>query len=392
MTEPDRTEPRLAAAACSAAPPDGGPGRGRGRRPVPAASALDRQLGWPPGGGRRARQRAAGARPGELDEYYVFFIERPDRRGPYHRPAVDARADAHPGVQPLQRHRLGHDQRKPQDPDRGAAARDQEVPGEPRRRSIHNGDPHHPHLSFTDGTYDGRYLFINDKANSRVARIRCDVMKSDKIIEMPNAATSTACGCRSIPRTGYVFCNGEHGVPIPNDGKILDDPQEVWSIFTAVDGDTMKVAWQVMVDGNLDNCRRRLSGQVRLLDLLQLRRRASTLAEMTGQRAGLGGDLQHQADRGGGQDGRLQGDQRRAGGRRPPRLAATPATCRSPNSPHGINTAPDGIHVVVTGKLSPTVTVIDVRQFDDLFDDKIKPRDMRRRGAGTRPRPAAHRL
>ena len=46
-----------------------------------------------------------------------------------------------------------------------------------------------------------------------------------------------------------------------------------------------------------------------------------------------------------------------------------------PNSPHGINTAPDGIHVVAAGKLSPTVTVFDVRKFDDLFDDKIQPRD-----------------
>ena len=46
------------------------------------------------------------------------------------------------------------------------------------------------------------------------------------------------------------------------------------------------------------------------------------------------------------------------------------------NSPHGINTAPDGIHVVANGKLSPTVTVFDVRLFDDLFDDKIKPRDV----------------
>ena len=43
-------------------------------------------------------------------------------------------------------------------------------------------------------------------------------------------------------------------------------------------------------------------------------------------------------------------------------------------SPHGINTAPDGIHVCVNGKLSPTVTVMDVRRFPDLFDDKIEPR------------------
>jgi nitrous-oxide reductase len=47
-----------------------------------------------------------------------------------------------------------------------------------------------------------------------------------------------------------------------------------------------------------------------------------------------------------------------------------------PGSPHGCNTAPDGIHVAFAGKLSPTVTLIDVRRLDDLFDDKIKPRDV----------------
>ena len=60
------------------------------------------------------------------------------------------------------------------------------------------------------------------------------------------------CACRNT-RNGYVFCNGEDRVPLPNDGKILDDPSNIAPIFTAVDGETMKVAWQIIVDGNLDN-------------------------------------------------------------------------------------------------------------------------------------------
>src|SRR3546814_16922532 len=94
---------------------------------------------------------------------------------------------------------------------------------------------------------------MNDKANSRVARVRCDVMKCDKIIEIPNMQAVHGLRVQKYPRTGYIFANGEDGIPLPNDGKILDEPGQYHSIFTDIDGDTMQIARQVMVDGTLDN-------------------------------------------------------------------------------------------------------------------------------------------
>ena len=47
-----------------------------------------------------------------------------------------------------------------------------------------------------------------------------------------------------------------------------------------------------------------------------------------------------------------------------------------PNSPHGCNASPDGKYIMLNGKLSPTVTVLDVSKLDDLFAGKIKERDV----------------
>src|SRR5690606_39677135 len=65
---------------------------------------------------------------------------------------------------------------------------------------------------------------------------------TDKIVEIPNASDIHGMRPQRYPRTGYVFANSEHIIPLPNDGKVVDDPQKnYWAVFTAIDGDTMKI-------------------------------------------------------------------------------------------------------------------------------------------------------
>ena len=240
-----------------------------------------------------------------------------------------------------------------------------------------NGDAHHPHMSMTDGRYDGKYVFINDKANTRVARIRCDIMKTDKITTVPNVQAIHGLRVQKVPHTKYVFCNAEYRIPHPNDGRDIHDPSKYRTMFNAIDAETMEVAWQVVVDGNLDNTDADYKGKYACSTCYNSEGAVTLAGSITAERdwaVVFNIPLIEKAVK--------NGKFTTLGDSKVPVLDGTHGSKLTvyipvPKSPHGMNTSPDGEYFVANGKLSPTVSIISTAKIDDWFAGKLKePRDM----------------
>jgi nitrous-oxide reductase len=114
------------------------------------------------------------------------------------------------------------------------------------------GDVHHPALSQTGSKYDGRWLFVNDNANNRVARIDLRDFKTRQILgPIPNSSGNHGSSFVT-ENTEYVLVASRFSIPLPK-GRVAD-PNDFEKEFNgmvsgiSVDPGTgeMKVAWQIL--------------------------------------------------------------------------------------------------------------------------------------------------
>ncbi|MEO7400042.1 MAG: TAT-dependent nitrous-oxide reductase [Polaromonas sp.] len=249
-------------------------------------------------------------------------------------------------------------------------------------------DTHHTHASYKDGNYDGRYAWINDKINSRIARIRLDYFVCDKITDLPNVQ-----GFHGIfpdkrdpvdPAINYttrVFCGAEFNVPLPNNGKDLEATEKYRTMFTCVDAESMEVRWQVLIDGNCDLTATSYDGKLAATNQYNTEGGAHYEEMMSAERDACAffniARIEAAVKAG---KSTTYGDSKvpvvdgtRASNKDP--KTALVAYVSVPKNPHGVNASPDGKYFICAGKLSPTCTVIELAKVLDWFDGKSEKLD-----------------
>jgi nitrous-oxide reductase len=223
------------------------------------------------------------------------------------------------------------------------------------------GDTHHPILSEKGGDYDGKWLWINDKANSRIAKIDLSTFETKEIARIPNLQATHGIAVVS-PDTSYIIANGEFRAEIPSGGVDIDS---YGAIMAFLDPMTLEPIFEVLMPGNCDINDSSKDGRWAFTTIYNLEGAVT-----------VEGMIQREEDAIGAVDIRAaeaaleRGEFTVING---VKVIDPDATTEQvvylipvPKNPHGCDVTPDGKYVMGTGKLSPTVTVIDISKIDQV--------------------------
>ncbi|KRT62796.1 MAG: nitrous-oxide reductase, nitrous-oxide reductase [Chloroflexi bacterium CSP1-4] len=246
-------------------------------------------------------------------------------------------------------------------------------------RDLKWGDTHHPGLSETNGEYDGRFVYINDRANGRIGMVDLRDFKPKQIVDLPNMQTSHG-GVFVTPNTEYVHISSMSPTPQTPDGYApLDQYKEEYrgiSSWLSID----------QASGRIDLDK---SFQIELPPYTQDLADAGKLAS---DGFAFIGSYNTEMATGGNMEGKESIEQGasardfdylhiidwkkaavvadagktelRNGIRVIPLQTAIDEgllyLAPEPRSPHGADVSPDGNYIVVGGKLDPNVTIYDI--------------------------------
>lgn len=241
------------------------------------------------------------------------------------------------------------------------------------------GDTHHPALSETNGDYDGRWLFINDNANGRIARFDLKNFQVAQILgPIPNLSGLHG-GPFVTPNTEYVFGSTRFSIPIPK-GTYAPLDQFKEKFFAPVAGvkvdkesGAMTLAWEVLlppIDLDLaDSGKKGSNGWVFFtsynsemayenLEVNASQNDRDFIVALNWQAA------EQAASQNQGEviDGVQMLDPRKL----PGLVYLMPIA----KSPHGVDVAPDGEHIVGSGKLASQTTVFAFTKMKEAIDKK----------------------
>lgn len=97
--------------------------------------------------------------------------------------------------------------------------------GDYNGKEIRWADTHHPALSETNGDYDGQFLFINDKANARLAVVDLRDFETKQILKNPVSMVDHG-GTFVTPNTEWVVEGGQYALPLGGEYAPISDYKE----------------------------------------------------------------------------------------------------------------------------------------------------------------------
>ncbi len=141
-----------------------------------------------------------------------------------------------------------------QDPEKGYGYNEETKPMlETSHGFVPWGDSHHPDISQTNGSVDGRWVFINENNTPRIARISLETFETEEIIEIPNSAGNHS-SSYVTENSEYVVAGTRFAVPFPQRDMSIKDMKGNFKgalSFLKIDKETgrMNIAFQIKMPG-----------------------------------------------------------------------------------------------------------------------------------------------